>query len=163
MTLAACGAALLVLAGCSGGIDRRTAPTTLTTVGAGVSGPTTTALPVNTSFTGQDSAKFCALAKTYNEGFTKVGANPTPAELRVVAREGQTAISNAISAAPAEIKKDVEVLASAFTALLNELEKVNFEVAKVAPAAFSQLQSPEFQQSTTRFQAYSRTVCGLTG
>ena len=159
--LAACGIALIVITGCSGGDDDdkaaspTSAPTTANT------GPTTTVRPVDTSFTGQNSTQFCALARTYNERFTSVGANPTPAQLRTLSREGQTAISQAVSAAPPEIKRDVEVIANTFNVFLGELEKVNFEVTRVPPAALQSLSAPEFQQSTTRFQAYTRTVCGV--
>lgn len=157
-TFAACGVALLVLAGCSGGNDKA-APTT-TAVGA-ASGPTTTVRPVNTSFSGANSAQFCALARTYNDRFTSVGSNPTPAQLRTVAREGQTAISQAVGAAPAEIKPDVEVLARVFGALLTGLEGVNFEVAKLPPTALAGLSSPEFTAASQRFQAYNKSVCGI--
>jgi hypothetical protein len=156
--LAACGVALLVMAGCSGDDDKDTASNT--TVAAG---PTTTILSTNTSFTGQNSAQFCALARTYNERFSKVSANPTAAELRTVTREGQTAINQAVNAAPAEIKKDVEVIAAAFSGLLAEMEKVNFEVTRLPPTAFASLSAPEFTQATTRFNSYVRTVCGVTG
>lgn len=159
--LAACSVALVVMAGCSGGDDKDTASNTTSPPAA--SGPTTTALSTNTSFTGQNSAQFCNLARTYNERFSKVSANPTPAELRTVTREGQTAITQAVNAAPAEIKKDVEVIAAAFNGLLAEMEKVNFDVTKLPPTAFSSLSAPEFTQATTRFNTYVRTVCGVTG
>ena len=151
--------ALLLLTGCSGGDDDDQAAPTSTGPAAG--GPTTTVRPVDTSFTGQNSAQFCTLARTYNERFSSVGSNPSPAQLRTVTREGQTAIGQAVSAAPAEIKPDVEVLARTFTGLLTELERVNFEVARLPPAALQSLQAPEFAQSTTRFQAYTRSVCGI--
>ena len=67
-----------------------------------------------------------------------------------------------MNAAPAEIKPDVEVIARTFGALLTELENVGFEAAKLPPAAIQSLQAPEFAQSTTRFQAYIRTVCGVS-
>lgn len=161
-TLAACGVALLVLAGCRGDGDGDAAPTTSAPPGTAAGGPTTTARPVDSSFTGQNSAQFCALARTYNERFTKVGTNPSAAELRTVAREGQTAITQAVSTAPAEIKADVQVLATTFGGLLSELEKVDFEAARLPPAAFTELSSLEFQTATTRFQAYIRTVCGVS-
>ena len=160
--LAACGVALIVMTGCSGGDDDNDAASN-TTAPPAATGPTTTVLSTNTSFTGQNSAQFCGLARTYNERFSKVSANPTPAELRTVTREGQTAITQAVNAAPAEIKRDVEVIATAFNGLLAELEKVNFEVARLPPAAFGSLSTPEFTQATTRFNAYARNVCGVTG
>lgn len=159
--LAACGVALVVMAGCSGGDDKDSASNT--TVAPAATGPTTTVLSTNTSFTGQNSAQFCNLARTYNERASKVSARPTAAELRTVTREGQTAITQAANTAPAEIKPDVEVIAKAFNGLLAELEKVNFDVARVPPTAFSSLSAPEFTQATTRFNAYVRNVCGVTG
>lgn len=159
--LLACGIALIALTGCSGDDDDTAAPTTSAPAGSVNTSPTTTVRPVDTSFTGQNSAQFCGLARTYNQRFTSVGANPSPAELRTVAREGQAAIRDAVSAAPAEIKKDVEVIANSFNTFLGELEKVNFEAARVPPAALQSLSAPEFQQSTTRFQAYIRNVCGV--
>lgn len=149
--------ALLAMGGCSsggGGGDDAASSTTVPP------GPTTTARPVDTSFTGQGSAQFCALSRTYNDRFTNLGTNPTPAQLRTYSREGQAAITEAVAAAPAEIKREVEVIAAAFNALLAELEKVNFEAARLPPAAFGGLSAPEFTQATTRFQAYVRTVCG---
>ena len=160
--LAACGIALLVLTGCSGGDDDKSAAPTTAPSGAANTGPTTTVRPVDTSFTGQNSTQFCALARTYNERFTSVSGNSTPAQLRTLSREGQTAISQAVSAAPAEIKKDVEVIANTFNVFLAELEKVNFEAARLSPNALQALSAPEFQQATLRFQSYSRTVCGVS-
>ena len=161
-TLGACGVILALLAGCSGGDDKDTASNSSVPPSTSVA-PATTVRPVDTSFTGQNSAQFCTLAKTYTDRFSSVGANATPAQLRTLAREGQTAITQAVNAAPAEIKRDVELLATTFNGLIAELEKVNFEVARVPPAALSQLSTPEFQTSTTRFQTYIRSVCGITG
>ena len=158
-TLAACALAAHALTSCSGGDgdDDKAAPTTS---GSVATGATTTVRPVDTSFTGANSAQFCALARTYTERFTSVSPNATPAQLRTVAREGQAMITQAVNAAPAEIKSDVEVLARTFTAVISELEKVDFEMTRLPPAALQPLQAPEFQRATTRFQAYGRTVCG---
>ncbi len=161
-TLVTCGLALVLLTGCSSGGGKDTASSTPTTAAPAATGPSTTVRPVDTSFTGQNSAQFCTLAKTYNERFSNVNAASSPAQLRTAAQEGRTAINQAASAAPAEIKPDVQVIATAFTALFTELEKANFDVSKMSPAALSSLQAPEFQASTTRFQAYLRTVCGIS-
>ena len=156
-TLGVGALALLLLTSCSGGDDDDAATTT--------SAPATTLAPGATTaptFTGQNSAQFCALARTYNDRFTSVGPNASATQLRTVAREGQTAISQAVSAAPTEIKADVEVIAQTFTALLTELEKVNFEVTRLPPASLQSLSAPDFQASTVRFQAYLRSVCGFS-
>ena len=153
-TLAACGLALLVMTACSGDDDKAASTTTVPTASTA-----TTVRPVDTSFTGEGSTQFCALARTFNDRSASVGSNPTPAQLRTVAREGQTAINQAVNAAPAEIKKDVEVIAGGFTVFLGELEKVNFDASKLPPSAVQSISSPDFQQATTRFQAYFRSVC----
>ncbi len=154
--LAACGVTVLLLGGCNGGDDEAASTTS-----APAPGPTTTGRPVDTSFTGQDSARFCDLARTYDDRSTALGSSPTPGQLRTAVQEGEAAISQAVGAAPPEIKNDVEVLAAAFGAVVDELEKANFDPNRVSPAAFEQLQAPEFQAATTRFQAYLRNVCGV--
>ena len=158
---AACGAALLVMAGCSGGDDDDSA-TDITAPPA--TGPTTTVLSTNTSFTGQNSAEFCNLARTYAERSANLGnlSQATPAQLRTMANEGRTAITQAANAAPPEIKADVQLIATTFSGLLVELERVNYDGTKVAPAAFAPLQSPEFGRASQRFQAYSRDVCKIS-
>ena len=159
--LAACGIALVLMAGCSGDSDDGKSQASPTPTSA--PGPSTTARPVDTSFTGQNSAQFCALSKTYTDRFSNVGPGSTPAQLRTATQEGRTAINQAAAAAPSEIKPDVQVIANVFTGLFAELERVNFDIGKLAPASLGSLQSPEFQASTTRFQAYLRTVCGVGG
>jgi len=150
--------ATAVLAGCSSSDKGETAAPS-TTSGA----PTTTIRPVDTSFTGQNSAQFCTLAKTYNDKFANVGTASSPAQLRTLVQDGRTAVNAARDAAPPEIKADAQALANAFNMLFVELEKVNFDATKVPLAAFSALQAPEFQSATVRFQAYLKNVCGVTG
>ena len=157
-TLVACGLALLVLTGCSsGGDDKDAAP-------AASTAPTTTVRPADPNFTGQGSAEFCALARTYTERSANVGnpASSSPAQLRTLANEGRTAITQAANAAPLEIKADVQLIATTFTALLAELEKVNYDFAKITPAVFAPLQTPEFGRASQRFQVYTRDVCKIS-
>jgi hypothetical protein len=163
-TLVACGLALLVLTGCSGdgGGDRDAAPASSTAP----AGPTTAApAPApSPTFTGQGSAEFCALARTYTERSATVGSPSamTPSQLRSLANEGRTAITQAARTAPPEIKADVELISNTFTALLTELEKVNYDFAKITPVAFAPLQTPEFGRASQRFQAYTRDVCKIS-
>lgn len=154
--LTVAGMVLIVLASCRGA-DDDAAPGRGTTAAGGVS---TTVRPVDASFTGQ-TAPFCALAKTYSERSGGVNRATTPDELRVGVQESRIAIDQVAGTAPAEIKGDAQTLANAFTKLFIELEKANFDPARVSLAAFAPLQEPEFAQSTVRFQTYLRTVCGI--
>jgi hypothetical protein len=158
-TFVVCAVALLGLVGCSDGSDKASSTTTAAPL---ATGPTTTLRAVDTSFTGQGSANFCNLAKTYNEQSKNVASAATPTQLRTVVRDGRTAITQAVAAAPAEIKGDMEVLAAAFIDLSDAFDKANYDASKVNPASLSKLQAPEFQVSTQRFQAYLRNICKVT-
>lgn len=158
-TLVVCGFTLLVLTGCSsGGADKDAAPAAST-----APGPTSTTRAADPVFTGQGSAEFCSLARTYTERSTIAGnpAPSTPAQLRSIAEEGRTAISLAANTAPPEIKADVQLIAATFTALIAELERMNYNFSRVTPAVFAPLQTPEFGRASQRFQAYTRDVCKI--
>jgi hypothetical protein len=149
--------AVAVFTSCSGG-EQGAAPTSPNTTMPAVS---TTLRPVDTNFTGENNAQFCALAKTYAERSSGVGSAGTPAQLRSSVQEARMAIGELAGKAPAEIRSDVQVLSNAFGVLFIELDKVSFDPTRVSLTAFAPLQAPEFQQSTTRFQSYLRIVCGL--
>lgn len=161
--LAACGLALVLFGACSSTeSDDKAASSSATSAPATTAGgPTTTARPVDTSFTGQNSAQFCTLAKNYKNPAASLGSNPTPAQLKTVLTDGQTAINQALGAAPAEIKPDVQVIADAFTAFSKELAKVDYVAANVPPTALAPLSTPAFQTASARFAAYLKSVCGV--
>lgn len=151
--------AVLALTACSDDGDKAAPVTSETTVAAGAS---TTVRPADPNFTGQNNAEFCALAKTYSERSGNVTKATSPEELRAGVQESRNAVDQLATTAPAEIKADAQTLATAFGTLFTELEKANFDPTKVSVAAFAPLQAPEFAQSTTRFQSYLRTVCGIS-
>lgn len=155
------GAALLVaLTGCSSGSKSpKSSPTTASPT---ASGPTTTLRPVDTSFTGQGSAAFCNLAKTYSDQSKTLSTATTPTQLRTTLRDGRAAIDQAVSAAPAEIKSDVAVLAAAFGDVVDAFDKAGYDPNKVPATALAKLQAPEFQTATIRLQAYLRTICKVS-
>jgi hypothetical protein len=153
------GVAVVALASCSGDGDTAAPATTAPTTAA--PRPSTTLRPVEPSFTGQNNAQFCATARTYNERSGSVSRATTPDQLRAGVRESRDAINQIAAAAPAEIKADAQTLANGFGVLFTELEKANFDPTRVALTAFAPMQAAEFVQSTTRFQAYMRTVCGI--
>lgn len=164
MRVAACGAglALAILAGCSSGGDDDPAASPTTVATGGGAGVTTTLRPVDTSFTGQGSAEFCRLAQTYSTRSTVTGQS-TPAQLRAQATEGKTAIAQAVNAAPAEIKADVQTLSTVYGAFVTELEKLNYDATKLTAASLAPLQAPEFGRASQRFTVYVRDVCKITG
>ena len=72
---AACLVAVLTLAGCGDDKDDDAGGTTVPTTAA----TGTTARPVDTRFTGEGSAEFCALITTFTTGQQNVSPTATPA------------------------------------------------------------------------------------
>lgn len=118
---------------------------------------------MDTSFSGADSAAFCALARSYKATSKNLGSAATPDQLRANLDVARTAINQALVRAPGEIKPDVAVLARAFSDLFDAFQAANFDAGAVSPTALAKLETPEFQAATVRFEAYLHTVCGVTG
>ncbi|MEA2686409.1 MAG: hypothetical protein QOE93_1604 [Actinomycetota bacterium] len=156
---AICLLALMPLAGCSDS-DNDTASTTSTTEAVA---PTSTASPVNTTFTGQGSAQFCQYIATYTANSQTQSPTASNAEVEASLREGLTAIDQAVAVAPAEIKADVVTVADTFDALVTAMAAADFDVSRMEAADVEPLQSPAFTSAATRMQAYLTTVCKATG
>jgi hypothetical protein len=144
--------AVLVLAGCGGGDSEETAPTTPPTTSAGATTPT---------FTGSGSGEFCGLVATYSDRVAGISrATSTPAQVRQLATELGTAIQQAVSVAPAEIKSDVTLVAAAATDYLAGLQRAGYDLNKVPPESLRKFQAPDVQAATSRLTAYGQSVCG---
>jgi hypothetical protein len=143
--------ALLGLAGCGGGSDGDAAPAS------------TTAPPPTTAVVGNDQAgtPFCQLARTYTEKFAALlPAASDPVKLRAATTDAEMAIRQAQATAPAEIKADVTVVATAVNQALTALQKNNFDLAK-SPDAVAKLQEPAFQTAFANLNRYARARCGV--
>jgi len=150
-------AAVLGLTACGGGSGDTTAAAPPTTVY--VAAPTTTILTGND----QASTPFCQLAKTYNDKYSSLATSLNdPAKLKVAATDAESAIRQAKDKAPAEIKADVNVVATTAGQLLAALQKSNFDYRNTSPTDLAKLQDPAFQTSLGRLLAYGQAHCGLT-
>lgn len=154
MIPAACLVAVLALAGCSGSDDDESGATTSTP---------TTVRPVNTSFTGQDSAEFCQYVNTFTTGSQAISPSASPAALQASITEAQTAIDKAVSVAPGEIKGDVEIVATTFKQVTDAVTAAGFDITRMNVEAVAPLQSDAFLDSVTRMQAYLANICGSGG
>jgi hypothetical protein len=142
--------AVLGLTGCGGGDDKDAAPAQ------------TTAAPSTTSPVGNDQAgtPFCGLARTYNEKFsTLLAVANDPAKLKAATTDAESAIRQAQSQAPAEIKSDVTAVATTAKDVLAALQKNNFDLSKTPEV--SKLQEPAFQTSLANLNRYARAHCGV--
>ena len=140
--------ALLTLAACGGSSAKKTTAST-------AAGGATVA-----TFTGKDSAAFCAIAGpfTHTMDLTAVLTDPAAAESRV--KELRPVIAEARRKAPAEIKADVERVADGVTKGFDALAAVNYQVVKVDRDTVDQLLNDEqFKTSVTRVGEYASQVC----
>jgi hypothetical protein len=142
--------AVLGLTGCGGGDDDDAAPAQ------------TTATPSTTAAVGNDQAgtPFCGLARTYTEKFgTLLAVANDPAKLRAATTDAESAIRQAQSQAPAEIRSDVTAVANTAKDVLAGLQKNNFDLSKTPEV--SKLQEPAFQTSLANLNRYARAHCGV--
>ena len=150
----------LPLGACSGGSDgdseSGSAPTTAAAGGAGATAT------VDTRFTGEGSDAFCRQFRAYAESSRRL-AQGGNLDVRTIYSDAARAVNESVGIAPPEIRRDVQVVAEAFTALVRELEAVNYEIQRVPPAAVLRFMSEELNTSTERVEAYARNVCGLGG
>jgi hypothetical protein len=143
--------AVLGAAGCGGGSDEDAAPA-----------PTTTTPPPAVAVVGNDQAgtPFCGLARTYTERFSTILASASdPAKLKAATTDAESAIRQAQSTAPAEIKPDVTVVATTASQVLKALEKNNFDLGRTGEV--TKLQEPAFQTSFGNLNRYARAHCGV--
>ena len=144
-------AAILGLTGCGGGdSDDEAAPTTTTA-------PQPTAAVVGND---QAGTPFCGLARTYTEKFSTIlAAANDPVKLKAVTTDAEAAIRQAQSTAPAEIKRDVTVVATTAGQVLKALQKNNYDLA--GTSEITKLQEPAFQTSLANMNRYARARCGI--
>ena len=144
--------AVLVFTGCGGGDSDETATTTP---------PTTTAEATTPTFSGAGSGQFCELVKTYNDRVSGLSrATSTPAQLRQLSTELGSAIQQAVSVAPPEIKSDVTLVAAAATDFLAGLQRAGYDLNKLPQDSLQKFQAPDVQAATQRLTAYGQSVCG---
>ena len=152
-------ASLLVLGGCSGGSK-----------GSQAKGPTTTGVPAgataatgppDTSFTGAGSAEYCRLSRDYAASAKKFAVPTNAAELRQVFEEAAKDIKAVLAVAPPEIKADVQTVANGLASIMAVMAAANYDETRFADTPPSL--PPNFDTASTRIDAYSRNVCGLTG
>jgi hypothetical protein len=149
---AACLVALLPLTGCSD--DKKNDGATPSSEGTA-----TTARPVDTSFTGEGSEEFCRFITTFTEGSQNVSPTASAAELETSFREALTAIDQAVSVAPGEIKNDVVSIADTFERVVTAVSTADFNLDRVDASTLEALQSPGFLDAVTRLQAYLTSIC----
>lgn len=131
--------------------------------GSGDAAPApTTVAPATTALVGDDQAgtPFCGLARTYTEKFSSLlTVVNDPVKLRAASVDAEAAIRQARSTAPAEIRSDVNRVATTAADVLAALQKNNFELARTSE--ITKLQEPAFQTSLANLNRYARAHCGV--
>ena len=157
--VATLGAVLVLLAACSSGSQGSQAKGQATTSVAG--GDTAAAGTPNTSFTGAGSSEYCRLSRDYAASAKKFAVPTNAAELRQVFEDAAKDIKAVLAVAPPEIKADVQTLANGLASIMTVMEAANYDEERFAATPPSL--PPNFDAASTRIDAYTRNVCGLTG
>src|SRR5262245_31126475 len=147
----------VMMAACGGKGGGSSSPTT---AASSVSPGTPGTQPVDTKFTGEGSAEYWKLARSYQEASSKLGTNANP-DLRQLFSDAARDIQAAVAVAPAEIKSDVTLVAQGFAALVTALNNANYDFTKLAPDLIIRFQSQDFVAASTRVGAYAKNVCGI--
>ena len=141
--------AVLGLTGCGGGSDDDAAAPTTT------SPPSTAVAPATND---QAGTPFCKLAKTFIDKVPNLTTANGPA-LKAATTDAESAIRQAKDTAPAEIKSDVTVVATAATQALAGLQRSNFDRNKTPEIAV--LNDQGFRDSLFKVLAYAQAHCGV--
>lgn len=164
---------LLLLGGCDDEGAEVTAPngrptsttsadSSSTTGSPATSPPATGNMPgvsTDTSLSSPGDQRFCVLARSYIEQFSRRAA---PGETRAFGealQEAQSIVLELRAVAPAEIVADIVKLTSVLGEVVPALEAVDFDLSQVPPEVLLPLQDPDFRASAARLQSYTETAC----
>lgn len=114
---------------------------------------------IDTNFASPGDERFCELARTYIEQFTRRAPPGDVREFGESLQNSQEIVLQMQEVAPAEIVSDVLILADVLDVVVPALEAAEFDLSQVPPSVLQQLQDPGFQASAARLQAYTESAC----
>lgn len=103
------------------------------------------------------SANWCDLAQKVEDSSNALDS-PTADGIHEFADQ----VKASVSAAPAEIKADVEILATFVDDLATALEENDDNVLLAFDSLSSELSDPKFEEAGNRIDAYNKRECGIT-
>lgn len=161
--MAVVAAVLAILPGCGhgGGGGGSSSPSPPPSSSAAVT-PAVTAttgpLTVDTTFTGQGSAAYCQLSKSYADAAARLGPNPD-AQLRQAYEDAARDMQAAVAVAPAEIKGDAQIVADGFGGLIAALQGVDYDFTRLPPDVVARFMDDDFRRASIRLTAYGKNIC----
>jgi hypothetical protein len=182
--VAALAAVAVLVAGCGGSTTKSatsgttaatTAPSGSTAAGSSSAttgaasatttpGGATTTVTVAAVKTGSLGSSFCqasgALKK--REAAEEKGFADTPQALEKLEKEGVAELPEFERLAPSSLKSAVEVLVTEDRLVFSELQKANFNYAKLPPNFIQAFEAPKFTQATDQITNYLTHVCGIS-
>ena len=112
---------------------------------------------------GNSNSSFCDDARRSENAFkamnpAQLSMNTLKSELENVGPE----LQKAESAAPSEIKPDLQTFINAYTPFLNALKAADYDFTKVNFASFTNLDSAAVKAALAHIEAYFTQVCHVT-
>jgi hypothetical protein len=128
--------------------------------GAGTAAETTvtTAAEADTGFTGEDSDRFCELARELDD---QDPFEQGDLDLAEAFRDAVTSVDEIIGVAPAEIRSEFETLREGLQEVASAIEDADGNLFAVDPERLESLEDPRYERAADRIDAYLRDVCGI--
>jgi hypothetical protein len=118
----------------------------------------TTAAEADTGFTGDDSDRFCELARELDD---QDPFEQGEFDLAEAFRDAVDSIDEIIGVAPAEIRGDFETLQEGLQEVALAIEEADGDLFAVDPERLESLEDARYEQAADRIDTYLRDVCGI--
>lgn len=112
---------------------------------------------------GGDSSDWCSFAQGVEDDFTELNAlDPTDtASFQEIYTGIAERLDGVADDAPEEIRDDVQTLSRGFNTLIDELEKVDFDIFQLDSAVLDDMDQ-EMSAAQDNIERYNETECGIT-
>ena len=109
---------------------------------------------------GSSIEAWCAVGDTFEQESPLDSADPTdPEAFRTAIEEFQGQLDEVRSAAPDEIRDDVNLVLDGFDGFFGALEEADFNVMEIDPAVLEPLNSEELNAASERITAFTEENC----
>lgn len=139
-----------------------TVVTTSTTVSASTTStpaPTTTSTTAAAKAAAVSTADVCTAAKSYVDRLRRLSVSLTDPQKVPGLLAGVSATDRAVTAAPAEVQKDLSTVAAAIDDTRADLEAAGYAPRKLRPDVLMRLTSPDVVMAIGRIEAWAQNAC----
>lgn len=113
--------------------------------------------------TSADNERFCARIRTADELLNRARVSGTPQAVEERYNSAVEAMRAVVDATPERLKKDAEMMARGYDALVDEVRKAGWSLSRVPAGTIERLGTPDMRAAGERLETYERQACGTGG